>query len=123
MAQALDYAHWVEKLEPEDIASIYGRFAPGKNLAEHFRRRFGHALDEEELNQNHQIIIEGALLPENREAERVGAGARARGLNELAEAWLLAQPRVCSVISGATRVRARFEQCQGRRLCADGGGA
>jgi aryl-alcohol dehydrogenase-like predicted oxidoreductase len=30
------------------------------------------------------------------------AQARSRGLNELAEAWLLAQPQVCSVISGAT---------------------
>jgi aryl-alcohol dehydrogenase-like predicted oxidoreductase len=32
------------------------------------------------------------------------AAARGRGLNELAQAWLLAQPRVCSVISGATRL-------------------
>ena len=32
------------------------------------------------------------------------ARARSRGLNELAEAWLLAQPQVCSVISGATRL-------------------
>ncbi len=30
------------------------------------------------------------------------AKARGRGLNELAQAWLLAQPQVCSVISGAT---------------------
>jgi L-glyceraldehyde 3-phosphate reductase len=30
------------------------------------------------------------------------AAARGRGLNELAQAWLLAQPQVCSVISGAT---------------------
>ena len=29
--------------------------------------------------------------------------ARDRSLNELAEAWLLAQPQVCSVISGASR--------------------
>jgi aryl-alcohol dehydrogenase-like predicted oxidoreductase len=29
--------------------------------------------------------------------------ARGRGLNELAQAWLLAQPQVCSVISGATK--------------------
>jgi 1-deoxyxylulose-5-phosphate synthase len=28
--------------------------------------------------------------------------ARGRGLNELAQAWLLAQPQVCSVISGST---------------------
>jgi aryl-alcohol dehydrogenase-like predicted oxidoreductase len=32
------------------------------------------------------------------------AKARGRGLNELAQAWLLAQPQVCSVISGATKV-------------------
>jgi aryl-alcohol dehydrogenase-like predicted oxidoreductase len=32
------------------------------------------------------------------------AAARERGLNELAQAWLLAQPAVTSVISGATRL-------------------
>src|SRR5688572_7242076 len=29
VAQALDYAGWVEGLKPEDIAAVYGRFAPG----------------------------------------------------------------------------------------------
>ena len=32
------------------------------------------------------------------------AAARGKGLHELAHCWLLAQPRVCSVISGATRL-------------------
>ncbi len=32
------------------------------------------------------------------------AGERGRGVNELAQAWLLAQPQICSVISGAKRV-------------------
>ena len=32
------------------------------------------------------------------------AAARERGLNELAQAWLMAQPQVCSVISGATNL-------------------
>jgi aryl-alcohol dehydrogenase-like predicted oxidoreductase len=32
------------------------------------------------------------------------AAARGRGVNELAQAWLLAQPQVCSVVSGATRL-------------------
>jgi aryl-alcohol dehydrogenase-like predicted oxidoreductase len=32
------------------------------------------------------------------------ANERGRGMNELAHAWLLAQPAVCSVISGATHV-------------------
>jgi aryl-alcohol dehydrogenase-like predicted oxidoreductase len=38
------------------------------------------------------------------EALRVWSTAHGRGLNELAQAWLLAQPQVCSVISGATRL-------------------
>lgn len=32
------------------------------------------------------------------------AQARKRGMNELAQAWLLAQPNVCSVITGATKL-------------------
>jgi len=46
VAQALDYASWVEKLRAEDIAAIYRRFASGKSLAEDFHQRFGQALDE-----------------------------------------------------------------------------
>jgi aryl-alcohol dehydrogenase-like predicted oxidoreductase len=38
------------------------------------------------------------------EALTAWATARGRGMNELAQAWLLAQPQVCSVISGATRL-------------------
>src|SRR5712692_12083637 len=34
VAQALDYAGWVEKLRAEDVAAIYSRFAPGRSLAE-----------------------------------------------------------------------------------------
>jgi aryl-alcohol dehydrogenase-like predicted oxidoreductase len=45
----------------------------------------------------------------------VWARDHGRGLNELAQAWLLAQPRVCSVISGATRL----EQMQSNVNAAD----
>jgi hypothetical protein len=62
VAQALDYASWVEKLDAEDIAAIYGRFASGKSLADDFLRRFGQTLDEDGLNQSHQIIIVAASL-------------------------------------------------------------
>ena len=62
VAQSLDYASWVEKLRPEDIAAIYGRFAPGRNLGEDFQQRFGLALDEDSLNESHQIIIVSASL-------------------------------------------------------------
>jgi aryl-alcohol dehydrogenase-like predicted oxidoreductase len=38
------------------------------------------------------------------EALTAWAAAHGRGVNELAQAWLLARPQVCSVISGATRL-------------------
>lgn len=62
IAQALDYASWVEQLTPDKIAQIYQRFSHGGNLDEAFRQRFGTELDEETLNQSHQIIIVAAEL-------------------------------------------------------------
>ena len=38
------------------------------------------------------------------EALTTWAAERGRGMNELAQAWLMARPQVCSVISGATRL-------------------
>src|SRR3990172_7214237 len=34
VAQALDYAYWVEKLGTDEVAAIYSRFAPGRSLAQ-----------------------------------------------------------------------------------------
>src|SRR6267142_2695366 len=34
VAQAIDYATWLEDLDAEEIARIYGRYAPGRDLAE-----------------------------------------------------------------------------------------
>lgn len=62
VAQSLDYASWVEKLQPEDIAAIYGRFVKDRNLAEDFLQYFGQPLDEETINASHQIIIVSASL-------------------------------------------------------------
>lgn len=67
VAQALDYASWVEKLRSEDVVAIYGRFAPGKSLTHDFQQRFGQPLDEDELNQNHQIIIVASSLDDSSE--------------------------------------------------------
>src|SRR5690606_36391337 len=36
VAQALDYASWVERLEPSDIETIYQRFRPGADLGTDF---------------------------------------------------------------------------------------
>ena len=62
IAQAIDYASWVEALTAEKIAAIYGRFAQGRNLKEDFKNRFGHELDEETLNETHQIVVVASSL-------------------------------------------------------------
>jgi hypothetical protein len=62
IAQALDYASWVEQLSPEKIAQIYQRFSNGGNLDDAFQKYFGIELDEEALNQSHQIILVAAEL-------------------------------------------------------------
>ncbi|MEM7133980.1 MAG: aldo/keto reductase [Chloroflexota bacterium] len=43
------------------------------------------------------------------------AAERERGINELAQAWLMAQPMVCSVITGATK----FEHVESNAKAAD----
>lgn len=67
VAQALDYASWVEKLQPEDIVAIYERFRPGADLAADFREHFGLELDEDSLNESHQLIIVAASLDDSTE--------------------------------------------------------
>jgi hypothetical protein len=79
VAQAIDYASWVEKLETERIAEIYGRFAKGRNLADDFKKRFGIELDEETLNENHQIVIVAESLDDS--TERIVAYLGDRGIS------------------------------------------
>jgi hypothetical protein len=67
VAQSLDYATWVERLQPEDIAAIYSRFSSGKSLADDFKQRFGLPLDEDNLNSSHQIIIVASSLDDSTE--------------------------------------------------------
>lgn len=62
VAQALDYAVWVERLQANDIEAIYQRFKPGADLAADFQARFGTPLEAEALNQSHQIVIVAAEL-------------------------------------------------------------
>lgn len=79
VAQAIDYAVWVEGLEAQDIATIYARFAPGRELAADFRARFGQPLDEDTLNQSHQIIIVAAELDPS--TERIVSYLNARDIS------------------------------------------
>lgn len=67
VAQALDYASWVGKLRADEITMIYERFAPTRSLEADFQQRFGLKLDEDMLNQNHQIVIVASTLDESSE--------------------------------------------------------
>lgn len=67
VAQSLDYASWVENLSADKIAQIFERFSGGNTLDHAFLERFGVELDEESLNQSHQIILVAAELDDSTE--------------------------------------------------------
>jgi hypothetical protein len=133
VAQAIDYAGWVDKLRAEDIAAIYGRFAPGRNLAEDFRSRFENDLDEDSLNQSHQIIIVAASLDDS--SERIVAYLSERDIpinvlcfqvftygteQLLSRAWLLDPVR--TQVSAATAPAGPTEPWNGEFYCNYGHG-
>jgi hypothetical protein len=62
VAQALDYASWVERLEPADVAAIYRSYSGGRDLSKDFESRFGQPLPEDELNAGHSIVIVASEL-------------------------------------------------------------
>jgi len=115
VAQALDYASWVEQLRADEIAAIYGRFAPGRSLADDFRTRFGQDLDEDALNHAHEIIIVASALDESTERIVGYLSARDIAINVLffqvfahgaeqllSRAWLLDPVRTQSSAAAAT---------------------
>jgi Endonuclease NucS C-terminal domain len=67
VAQAIDYASWVDRLRSEEIASIYTQFKMGQSLSADFKDRFRQELDEENLNQSHQIVVVAAALDDSTE--------------------------------------------------------
>ena len=63
VAQALDYASWVQNLHAEDIAAIYDNYSKDDtSLDKAFQKRFGQEIDPEILNGSHQIVIVAASL-------------------------------------------------------------
>ncbi len=67
VAQALDYAGWLENLGADEINAMYKRFSCGADLNQDFQRRFGTAIDPEQLNQTHQIIVVASVLDDSTE--------------------------------------------------------
>lgn len=57
IAQALDYASWLSGIGAEDVAAMYARFRPGCSLGKDFKSKFGDDLDEDTINESHQLVV------------------------------------------------------------------
>jgi len=67
VAQAIDYAAWVETLSTDQIVQIYADFAEKHGLAhktfdDAFEDKFGNKPDEAEINSSHQMLIVASEL-------------------------------------------------------------
>jgi hypothetical protein len=62
VAQAVDYASWVERLDAQAIARIYGDFRKGRSLDADFKTRFSLTLDLDAEERAHQIVVVSARL-------------------------------------------------------------
>jgi hemin uptake protein HemP len=126
VAQALDYASWVEELSNDKIAQIYARYSKGGQLDEAFQQRFGVELDEETLNESHQIILVAAELDAATERVVAYLAAREIAINAvffqvfqhgaeqlLSRAWLI-DPSVTQVnVAGSPKVKGEKEPWNG----------
>ena len=74
VAQGLDYASWIQDIEADDVASIFSAYdhkypKSGKSFNEHFENKFGHELEDDDINNSHQIIIVTAELESSTKRE------------------------------------------------------
>jgi len=83
VAQAIDYASWVEALDADKVMRIYARFKPGADLATDFKARFEVELDSEVFPGQHQIVIVAAVLDPGSERIVSYLGKRAIPINVL----------------------------------------
>ena len=126
VAQALDYASWVDQLTADKIAQIYQRFSSGKNLGEAFKQHFGAELDEETLNESHQIILVAAELDDSTERIITYLNARNIAINVLffqvfqhgtdqllSRAWLIDPGETQANVAAATKVKGEKEPWNG----------
>jgi hypothetical protein len=133
VAQALDYACWVEDVGPERIAQMFQRFSKGGNLGQAFKARFGADLDEETLNQSHQIVVVAAELDDSTERIIKYLNARDIAINVLffqvfehdeeqllSRAWLIDPGETQANVATTTRVKGEKEPWNGEYYAAFG---
>jgi hypothetical protein len=79
LAQTLDYASWLEDLEPSRLQKIYESFVPGGNLARDFQAKFHAPLEEDALANDHLMVIVASELDTS--TERIVRFLSKRSLN------------------------------------------
>lgn len=126
VAQALDYASWVEQLTADKIVQIYQRFSKGGSLGDAFKQHFGAELDEETLNESHQIILVAAELDDSTERIITYLNARDIAINILffqvfqhgpeqllSRAWLIDPGETQANVATTTKVKGEKEPWNG----------
>ena len=69
IAQTLDYASWLSGVRAEDVVGMYERFQPGRSLGQEFRAKFGDDLDEDSINETHQLVVVSSAVDSRTERE------------------------------------------------------
>jgi hypothetical protein len=134
VAQAIDYASWVENLTADKISQIYLRFSGGGELDVAFRERFGVELDEDNLNASHQIILVAAELDDSTERIIKYLNAREIAINLvffqvfqygndklLSRAWMIDPGETQANVTVTTRVKGEKEPWNGEFYVSFGG--
>ncbi len=134
VAQAIDYASWVEQLTPDKIVQIYDRFSNGRSLSEDFKQRFNTELDEESLNESHQIIIVAAELDNSTERIIGYLNAREIAINViffhvfqlgseklLSRVWMIDPVETQANVSAAVKTKGEKEPWNGEFYVSFGG--
>lgn len=134
VAQAIDYASWVEKLTAEKISQIYERFSGGGDLDAAFKTRFAAELDEDTLNSSHQIILVAAELDDSTERIITYLNARDIAINVaffqvfqhgdqklLSRAWMIDPGETQANVVVTTRVKGEKEPWNGEFYVSFGG--
>jgi hypothetical protein len=134
VAQALDYASWMEQLTADKIAQIYQRFSKGKTLGAAFKQHFGAELDEETLNESHQIILVAAELDDSTERIITYLNARDIAINVLffqvfqhggeqllSRAWLIDPGETQANVATSTKTKGEKEPWNGEYYVSFGG--
>jgi len=72
VAQAIDYASWIQQLDSSAVADIFQKFAQkylhsNESLDQAFQEKFGIKLDEDDLNSSHQTVIIASELDSSSE--------------------------------------------------------